>query len=507
MELTNIEQSLVDHVVDGTVLDLASGIEDEAIDENAMKNWGPEHDISAQVLRDILRGRQLPEVGPDPHGLQLRGARIIGRIDLKDVTTPIRLRLLSCHLPDGLDGRDCHIPGLELSGSVVSVEGEDCKRGAVRILGAHINGQLSMSGAALINKAGSALDADGATIDGDVFLNNKFTAIGHGDSGTIRLLGAHITGQLVMRHATLTNKAGSALTADGATIDGGMFLDNEFTAIGHGRQAAVRLLGTHITGQLIMRRATLTNQVGSALTADRTTIDGDVFLDDKFTAIGHGRQGAVRLANMHITGRLVVSDASVDLATAGMGWVVDGLIYNGYPTATLKTWLSLLQRGTPEYKPQPYQQLAAVARAAGHDSDARRALMKQRDDQVIRGKLTPPLRAWLRFTKLTLGYGYQPWRALIGVAGVFLIAVMTTMYVPGAVANTATATGCTWVEKFQISVDMAIPLVSTSTGTTCHVTSTSGGQFVAWVGVFLTLAGWALTALFAAGFTRAIRRP
>jgi hypothetical protein len=35
----------------------------------------------------------------------------------------------------------------------------------------------------------------------------------------------------------------------------------------------------------------------------------------------------------------------------------------------------------------------------------------------------------------------------------------------------------------------------------------TGGQFVAWDSVFLIFSGWALTALFAAGFTRAIRQP
>jgi hypothetical protein len=63
------------------------------------------------------------------------------------------------------------------------------------------------------------------------------------------------------------------------------------------------------------------------------------------------------------------------------------------------------------------------------------------------------------------------------------------------------------VEAIQVAVDMAIPLVQTSAGTTRHATSTLGGQLFAGASILLTLLGWGLTALFAAGFTRAIRQP
>jgi hypothetical protein len=275
----------------------------------------------------------------------------------------------------------------------------------------------------------------------------------------------------------------------------------------------VRLLGAQITGPLGLSGAILTNETGPALAADGVSVGGDMFLDDGFTATGHGDGGAVRLLGAQITGELSVADATVGRAIDGTGWVVDGLTYDGHPTARFTRWLDFLRDGTTSYAAQPYQQLAAVARAAGHDADARRALIAQRDDQVKRGTLTGLAKAWARFTKLTLGYGYQPWRALIGVAGVLLIAILVTSFVPGALAVVTTSTThelistpCTSIQTFQIAVDMTIPLVSTGAGSACRLTSTVGGQAVGWIGVILTLAGWALTALFAAGFTRAIRQ-
>ncbi|MDH6238226.1 hypothetical protein [Cryobacterium sp. CG_9.6] len=324
----------------------------------------------------------------------------------------------------------------------------------------------------------------------------------------MRLLGARITGQLGMRGADVTNDTGPALVADGVTVVGGAFLNGRFTVTGHSDDGAVRLLGAHITGQLSMRGAAVKNDTGPALAADGVTVVGDAFLDEGFTATGHSDDGAVRLPGAHITGALHVDDASVNRKVTGMKWVVDGLVYNGYPSVGFDRWLKLLRKGTTGYTPQPYQQLATVARAAGHDRDARRALMAQRDDQVERGDLTRSAKTWAGITKVTLGYGYQPWRALIWVGLVLLISLGIAL-IPGALAHTGTGTPCTVVERVQVAVDMAIPLVSTSTstGTLCRATSTTNGQFVAGAGILLTLSGWALTALFAAGFTRAIRQP
>ena len=87
------------------------------------------------------------------------------------------------------------------------------------------------------------------------------------------------------------------------------------------------------------------------------------------------------------------------------------------------------------------------------------------------------------------------------------LVVSTFTSLPDALAHPVDGTACLPGEALQIAVDMAIPLVRTSTGTACRITATPGGNFLASAGVFLALFGWALTALFAAGFTRAIRQP
>ena len=111
-------------------------------------------------------------------------------------------------------------------------------------------------------------------------------------------------------------------------------------------------------------------------------------------------------------------------------WSVDlsGTTYEGIPRpASLGQWLDLLRSHTLSYSPQPWQQLAAVHRAAGHERDARRILIAQQDDR--RRRLLRPgphagwrthaglalYRSYLKALRLVVGYGYQTWRALIGL--------------------------------------------------------------------------------------------
>src|SRR5437868_6205315 len=77
------------------------------------------------------------------------------------------------------------------------------------------------------------------------------------------------------------------------------------------------------------------------------------------------------------------------------------------------------------------RQLASVYRAAGHDADVRKILIAQRRAQLDRGVLTGRERLWARITGVTLGYDYQPWRALL-----FLLGVVITSVVPAVTLGT-----------------------------------------------------------------------
>ncbi|MBF4622963.1 hypothetical protein [Clavibacter sp. VKM Ac-2872] len=380
---------------------------------------------------------------------------------------------------------------------------------AIRFHSIKIEGQLAMSGATISNSIGTALLADCAAINGDVFLDDGFDAKGDGAHGVVRFTSAVITGQLVLHESSMQNGSGPALVAVGATITDGIAARREASAFGSNDSAVVDLSRVTITADVDLSGLSIVQGEGSALRIDGAEIRGNLVLCSKVASRTAGDSVTISLANTTVRGSLHLNADNLEQAGRETKWVLGGLSYKSYTGVPFLKWLDAIQKGTTEYGAQPYQQLALVARTEGHDNDARRALMRQRNDQLRRGGLSKPAKLWLLITGVCIGYGYQPWRALIGVLGVITVSLIVAFLNAGALTQTgaATATRCTDVQILQVAVDVAIPLVRTSVGTACRVTATASGQFVATVGVFLTLTGWALTALFAAGFTRAIRQP
>ena len=294
-----MEQLLVANVCSGEPLDLIPDVpKGETIDENTMRSWGPSQTCSATAIRDILRGRLAAD--PDPHGLRLRGARISGRLDLESLETDVNLELKDCLLEEGVLARDADLA------------------------------TFSLAGCQLEHRAESPLDADRLTCS--MLILSDARIIGHADAGAVRLVGAHIGGQLDCTGASLCNDSGPALLAYGLKVGQDMKLSSGFTATGAGDGAAVDLRGAQVAGALVFDPARLEHATGPRW----------------------------RLA-------------------------VDGLTYSGMPEEiSAWGWLDLLRDGTPRYAAQPYKQLADGYRARGDERQARSALMAQRDDQLAR---------------------------------------------------------------------------------------------------------------------------
>jgi hypothetical protein len=596
--LTSVEQSLVEHVCRGEWLDLAA--DDEAVDEAAMRSWSDSRTCRATVIRDILRGRLAAD--PDPHGLRLRGARITGRLDLQSLITDVNLELRDCLLVEGVLARDARLAAVVLAGCQLEHPAEPpldgarltcsvliltrarvvghASNGAINLYGAHIGGNLDCTRAKLRNDSGPALSAERLQVGQGMFLRGGFTATGSGGDGAVRLLGAHIGGNLNCEGAKLHNKSGPALYADGLHVDQRMFLRGGFTATGSGSDGAVNLLGARIGGQLDCSRAKLRNNSGPALHADSLQVDQSMFLTDGFTATGSGGYGAVNLAFARIGGHLecdgaklhnksgcieveLSNDSGPALVAFGLqvdrtmtiggrftgggegaalvlinarvgGWflfapaplehkvdshrrlAVDGLTYVGVPQGiSPHDWWDLLRHGTTYYAAQPYQQLAAGYRADGDDGRARRTLMKQRDDQLARTRLSWPERLWGKITKVTLGYGYAPGRALLFLAAVVALSCVLAVALGahGALAQTSKTAGagqsCTVVQQVSVGLDLNLPVGTSVARADCDLTTDSASVTAAWltaIGWVLRLLAWAFAALFIAGFTSAVRK-
>jgi hypothetical protein len=136
----------------------------------------------------------------------------------------------------------------------------------VSLLRARIDGLLAFSGVTIQNDSGPALAADGLSVDSDFFLAEGFQAVGVGKWGGVRLSGVHVRGQFGCS-GRIHNDSGTALLADGIQVDGGMFLCDGFEAIGSGEDGAVRLVGARIGGALDCTGAAMRNGSGPALMA------------------------------------------------------------------------------------------------------------------------------------------------------------------------------------------------------------------------------------------------
>lgn len=249
---------------------------------------------------------------------------------------------------------------------------------------------------------------------------DRIRVIGHADAGAVDLAGAHVAGQLGCTGADLRNDSGPALNAISLQVDQTLYLNGGFTAIGSGLIGTVDLFGAHIGGSLYGEGAALHNQLGPALYAPGVQVGLNLYLTVKFTATGGAAFEVVDLTGAQVGGAFLFAPKQLEHRT-NPHWrlAVDGLTYTGVPGwISPQAWRELLREGTPRYAAQPYQQLAAGHRAMGDERQTRETLIAQRDDQLARTHPRWPEKLWGKITKVTLGYGYQPWRALLFLATV-----------------------------------------------------------------------------------------
>jgi hypothetical protein len=302
--------------------------------------WGKDRQVPADVLYDLLAGRGNTV---KRRAAVLVGLRITGRLNLEAAELQVPLIAHNCFFdkPINLIGASapvirlsaCVLPGIDAA-ELETRHGFDVSDSTLEIVdlsGAHVGGDLDLSGATLTgglhpldlgdgtlcpSETGPrttklALCADGLKIDQDMVCRRReggkpFTA-----DAEVRMFGARIGGELNFIGAQLSNANGWALSADQLVVGRGMFCSaagdgQPFTATGE-----VRLLGAHIGGTLEFEGAQLTNDNGPALNADGLQVDQDMFCrvaegGRPFTATGE-----IRLPGAHIRGQLDLSGAEL----------------------------------------------------------------------------------------------------------------------------------------------------------------------------------------------------
>lgn len=332
------------------------------IELKTMQAWGADRMIRVEVLRHLLVESQWPvhAKGVRLRGARITGVFDLESATLRcplvledcyfdsvqplvfDYATVSLLRLVRCRFAG-------------LSANLLTVTKEMNLRstvtGAVVLVDAKITGSLDLSGAALTSDASPALYADRLQVDGDLRLID-FEATGSGNGAPVQLIGAHISGALIAQDAVLTNNTGPGLFADRLQVDGSLLL-RRFEATGGGSgEAAVRLVAAHIGGQINLSGAILTNNTGPALLADNLQVDGSLFFgdldDNTFTATGSGDLGAVRLVGVRIGAGMRLNAVGIRNSSEEPGKLdLDGLVYAGLPRHPQPNeWLDILRQRT-----------------------------------------------------------------------------------------------------------------------------------------------------------------
>lgn len=523
----------------------------------------PQHLVRAEVLRSILLGRLITTA--DPHGLRLHNARIIGLLDLEDLHSGIRLELHNCALDEPIIARDAHLNSVELNGSHVPAFHADrlrvdhhlflrngftahAEKDAVRLPKARIGGTFDCEGAILTSVMGRAMSCGGLRVDDDVFLRNGFVA--HAEKDAVQLYGMRVGGNLDCSGAVLTSTGGVGLNADSMHVGGDAWLNITV----HTKNTALWLVDAHIGGVAVLGPEKIASSAGRAVDARRLNVAGGVILRKGLTTTGHHPDDTVCLDHATLLGldcddvSIRNSNGRVSLGLRGTTctWVrlpqdllcptgttrrcdgtpqvrLDGLVYSSLDDdgADWQTWLHWLRLHTPTYVPQPYQQLAAHQRGAGHDHNARTILIAQQHDLHNRGFLGNRwARTRHRVWGALAGYGYRPGR----LAAALLVALLIAGTVGVAAGNTPTHDGryaalhtnraerpftpCSITEQIGLGIDRGLPLGTTGIRERCDLdTTTAPGQLYTAAIWILQAFVWALATLAIAGYTGLIRKP
>lgn len=283
LNYTESEKKLIDHIGKNECADYTPAGQQQS-DINQCPNWGEDRKIRVEVIRDILLGKR-PE-RPVAGAIRIKGAKIIGLLDLMGVTTCHGLIFEYCCICDGVNLTFADMPfcmftdcaanwfvAQSLRTGMLSLD-RTVFSNFIDIRSARIAGNVScVNTQCMGNNSQPALNAQQIRVEGSLLLKGLQASGAVTAQGVLDLSGASVDGQLSLNDASASNTVGAAVVAENIKVGASVFLINGMFCGG------VTLTGSKI-GRAVFCRGSrfIAGQTGEAFVADAVDVQGSVQL-------------------------------------------------------------------------------------------------------------------------------------------------------------------------------------------------------------------------------------
>ena len=309
-----------------------------------------------------------------------------------------------------------------------------------------------------------ALNFNFSKITGNVWLNEKFKAIGE-----VCFIGANIGGSLYCNDAKFYNLSGRAIHAKMIEVGKDVFLDkisNQLDSEENGfcAHGEVKFSGGKIAGQLrcegaefnepCVKRSEYYNDPHAAFLAKGLKVKGPLFLTnlkvkgviDLTDATINGRFELLNIkgSNEDDVFRIILKSAyarefqdNIEKWPKKNAYIVTkhfkyDILNQKYFKSDIKTNIKhRIEKGflpqEDSFFHQPYLQMAKVLKNEGFEKEAKWLKIKMNDTKR-KSHIKNRIKAWLWIKKVLIGYGYKPVKALPWALGVWIIGVLIFSY-------------------------------------------------------------------------------
>lgn len=255
------------------------------IGQSRPEKFEPGKSIRSSLLRYLIMGG-CKDFMVHSRGIRIKGAYIIGNLDISFMNARGGIGLLDCKLEKGINAfqlsalkiemsgtylKKFNASNVNISGSVNLDKGFHCEED-FSLSNANIGGQLVLSG----SKFNKEVNAESVRVGSDVFMDDGFEA-----KGEVSISGATIGGQMVCTNGNFFNHKSTSLNADDVKIGGSVYLNDTFLSKGR-----VSFSGASIGGQLYCDRGRFLNYARVSLDLGGSQIRGSASLSNEFISVG-----------------------------------------------------------------------------------------------------------------------------------------------------------------------------------------------------------------------------